>query len=230
MNLSLKRLNQSVKALQKSPNLYKQDIQTWLSAVLTFQQGCLDELSKVHSDQNNLVGYQISQKMNYLIQMSRNALALVNNITTAKAITIKAKEKPVKLPSWISAKDLKLLGTNGQRDININAVVAQDGSGNHETIKDAINAAPSGNGRYVIYVKAGVYEEKIKTNKDGITLIGEGKYSTVIVASNGVEKDDCSLEESATFSKQFYLILKLMNLNFQSHQVIRLYMLNSTAT
>uniref|UniRef100_A0A7N0VCX2 Pectinesterase n=1 Tax=Kalanchoe fedtschenkoi TaxID=63787 RepID=A0A7N0VCX2_KALFE len=200
MNLSLRPLKQSAQALKKFPDLDKQDIQTWLSAALTLQQGCLDEIiSKSHSYQNRLIADKISHKVNHLVQLSSIALALVNKISTVKVTKTRAHQtSEATFPSWVSVGDRKFIRTNGQTD-NINAVVAQDGSGDHETIKEAINAAPSGK-RYVIYIKAGVYKEQIKTNKDGITLIGEGKYSTIIVASNGVEKDDCSLEDSATFT------------------------------
>jgi pectinesterase len=51
----------------------------------------------------------------------------------------------------------------------------------------------------VIYVKAGVYKEKIRSNKDGITLIGDGKYSTVIVGGDSVAGGS-SMPGSATFS------------------------------
>lgn len=51
----------------------------------------------------------------------------------------------------------------------------------------------------MIYVKAGVYNEKIHTNKDGITLIGDGKYSTIIVGSSSVSHGS-SLSGSANFS------------------------------
>jgi pectinesterase len=61
-------------------------------------------------------------------------------------------------------------------------VVAKDGSGNFTAIQDAINAVPANpERRYVIFIKRGVYEEKIFIEKNLITLIGEDRDSTKIV-------------------------------------------------
>ncbi|KAL0308372.1 UNVERIFIED_CONTAM: putative pectinesterase/pectinesterase inhibitor 54 [Sesamum radiatum] len=98
-------------------------------------------------------------------------------------------------PDWVSASDRKLLQST---EIKANAVVAKDGSGNFKTVSEAIGAATGS--RFVIYVKAGTYNEKINTNKDGITLIGDGKYSTVITAGSSVGKGGSSLRGSATFT------------------------------
>jgi pectinesterase len=49
-------------------------------------------------------------------------------------------------------------------------VVAQDGSGDYRTVQAAFDAARPGT---TIYVKAGVYREKLLLEKDSITLMGE---------------------------------------------------------
>ncbi|CAM8939919.1 unnamed protein product [Rhodiola kirilowii] len=202
MDMSLRRLNQTAIALKKSPERYKRDIQTWLSAVLTFQQGCKDAIIRLNPSSDSLIANQITDKMDHLIQLGSNALALINRVANNNTTDIDPEEENASFPSWLSAKDQKFLQANSnKRGKNVNAIVAKDGSGNFKTIKEAINAAPSsGKQRYVIYVKAGVYKEKIWTDKDGITLIGEGKYSTIIVASNSVVKSGSSLYESATFT------------------------------
>ncbi|KAF2285112.1 hypothetical protein GH714_037933 [Hevea brasiliensis] len=164
MKMSLKQLDRSLLALKESPRKNKNDIQTWLSAALTFQQACKDSTAGV-------LNSKISSKMDYLSQLTSNPLALVNRITNRKILqsgTIKA-----------------------------NAVVAKDGTGNYKTISEAIKAA--GGGRFVIYVKLGVYKEKIRTNKDGITLIGDGKYSTIIAGDDSVAGGS-SMPDSATFT------------------------------
>lgn len=63
------------------------------------------------------------------------------------------------------------------------AVVAQDGSGDHTTVQAAIDAAPSGRTvPYLIFVKNGEYEElvKIPSTKSFIHLIGQDKEKTII--------------------------------------------------
>ncbi|KAK4483719.1 hypothetical protein RD792_010921 [Penstemon davidsonii] len=47
-----------------------------------------------------------------------------------------------------------------------NATVAKDGSGNFTTVSEALNAMPEKyTGRYMIYVKEGVYEENVIVTK-----------------------------------------------------------------
>ncbi|XP_034699175.1 pectinesterase [Vitis riparia] len=195
MSMSLKQLNQSLLALKESARKNKHDIQTWLSAALTFQQTCKDlavEMTRYFG--TSMV--QISSKMDHLSQLTNNALAVINRITPGPKKTTSGRglsEEQV-FPSWVSPRDRKLLQTT---TIKANAIVAQDGTGNYETISDAIQAATGK--RFVIYVKSGVYKEKIHTNKDGITLIGDGKYSTRIVGDDSVG-GGASLLSTATFT------------------------------
>ncbi|KAI4335146.1 hypothetical protein L6164_013819 [Bauhinia variegata] len=190
MSMSLKRLDQAMKAL-KSPIRNKHDVQTWLSASLTFQQTCKD-----YADTHGLE--IISKKMDYLSALASNPLALINRITgipkSTKARRLLGSEEEEKFPSWVTGRERKLLQAG---TVKANAIVAQDGTGNYKTISQAIQAA-SGS-RFVIYVKKGVYREKIRTNKDGITLIGEGKYSTIISGDDSV-KGGASMPGSATFT------------------------------
>ncbi|KAF0151885.1 MAG: pectinesterase [Ignavibacteria bacterium] len=59
--------------------------------------------------------------------------------------------------------------------------VAQDGSGDYKTITTAIQSLPLFNyQRTVIYVKNGVYNEKIRIDQDYITLRGESRENTIL--------------------------------------------------
>ena len=198
MRLSEKRLQQSLKALKTSATKNKEDVQTWLSAALTFQEACKDSVP-------NGVVSEVSKKMVHLSELSSNALALTNRITgkttsfetIARRLSDEGGRDGGDFPKWVSPKDRKLLQAT---TINADVVVAQDGSGNYKTVSEAIQAAPSGGRRFVIYVKKGVYNEKIRTHKDGITLIGDGKYSTIIVGDDSVA-GGVSMPQTATFSK-----------------------------
>ena len=60
-------------------------------------------------------------------------------------------------------------------------VVAKDGSGDFKTITEAVNSLPMFNyERVVIFIKNGVYKEKIRITQDYVTLRGESKDSTII--------------------------------------------------
>lgn len=59
--------------------------------------------------------------------------------------------------------------------------VAKDGSGDFETVTDAIYSLPMFcYERVVIYIKNGVYNEKFRIDQDNITLRGESRDSTII--------------------------------------------------
>lgn len=60
-------------------------------------------------------------------------------------------------------------------------IVSKDGTGDFTTINEALNSLPMYNyERYVIFVKNGLYEEKILIDRDYITLLGESKDSTIL--------------------------------------------------
>lgn len=190
IGMSLKRLDQSLRAL-KSPTRNNNDIQTWLSASITFQQTCKDYADAHTTTSAGGLMQRMSDKMHYLSQLGSNSLAFVNHVSK-KGETNKEEDE---FPKWVSAKGRKLLQGGS---IKANAIVAQDGSGDYKTVSEAIKAA-SGKS-FVIYVKEGTYKEKIRTNKDGITLVGDGKYSTLIVGDDSVAQGS-SLTDSATFSE-----------------------------
>src|SRR5580765_4723490 len=60
-------------------------------------------------------------------------------------------------------------------------VVAADGTGNFKTIEAAVSSiSPSNHERIVIFIKNGVYKEKIRVNASFITLRGESRKGTRI--------------------------------------------------
>jgi pectinesterase len=63
-------------------------------------------------------------------------------------------------------------------------VVAADGSGDHRTIQGAINSLPdSAPQPRIIFIRKGVYAEKIYIEKANLVLEGEDREGTVIIAS-----------------------------------------------
>ncbi|XP_051148266.1 pectinesterase [Andrographis paniculata] len=196
MEMSSKRLKQAMAALQTAaPETHKADIQTWLSAAMTFQESCRDAVAE-HLPSGGAAA-KIHRKMAQLSQLASNALALANRISAGKPPAKPSGRRLLRaeFPSWLSAAERRLLQATGP--VRANAVVAKDGSGNYKTVAAAVEAA--GGGRFVIFVKAGRYEERIYCKKDGITLIGEGKYLTVITAGRSVGEGS-TLRGSATFT------------------------------
>lgn len=68
-------------------------------------------------------------------------------------------------------------------------IVAQDGSGDFKTVQGAIDSVPKNKGqRVVIFIKKGVYKEKIQLNKNLISLIGEDRDQTILTYNDFAKK------------------------------------------
>lgn len=85
-------------------------------------------------------------------------------------------------------------------------VVAQDGSGNYKTINEAVTAlAKMGQNRpqrAIIYVKSGVYNEKVEIERgmNNVMFIGDGIDKTINTGNRNVQ-DGATTLNSATFGK-----------------------------
>merc|ERR1712137_1484728 len=85
--------------------------------------------------------------------------------------------------------------------LNPNVTVAKDGSGNFSTINDAIRNIPlKHDGRYVIYIKEGIYNEAVNLTSAyaNITVYGDGPKKTIVTGNKNV-KDGTKTSHTATF-------------------------------
>ncbi|MCL7024185.1 hypothetical protein MKW94_027498 [Papaver nudicaule] len=188
MDSSIDRVNDSVEALKKytrSNHKSLDDAHTWLSAVLTNHVTCLDEL--------NEFGYSIrvpiEMEMKDLIDRARVSLAMITEISLSSSsneeTTSWLASKTLKLPSWVTMRDRKLLETLPNA-VTADVVVAKDGSGKFTSVQQAVTAAPDkSKTRYVIHIKKGVYEEKVEIGKKkkNLMFVGDGMDATVITGS-----------------------------------------------
>ncbi|CAH9083741.1 unnamed protein product, partial [Cuscuta epithymum] len=81
-------------------------------------------------------------------------------------------------------------------------VVAQDGTGDYTTVKEAVDEIDKISeswGRFVIYVKMGVYSENVEIYRSNVTLVGDGIGKTIITA-NKSSANGSSTYASATFA------------------------------
>ncbi|XP_010541678.1 PREDICTED: probable pectinesterase/pectinesterase inhibitor 54 [Tarenaya hassleriana] len=201
MKMSTKRLNQAMEALNELPSSRKRrrsikdDVTTWLSAAMTFQQACKDSASSgdISGEASAAMISRIAQMMDHLSRHVSNSLALVDRVK----VKSRKRSKSTVFPRWVSTGERRLLGAPTSRG-RVHAVVAKDGSGDFRTVADAIAAAPR-EGRIVIYVKAGIYKEKVNIERDDVTLIGDGKDRTVFVGGDSVA-GGASMPDSATFT------------------------------
>nr|DAD32972.1 TPA_asm: hypothetical protein HUJ06_011823 [Nelumbo nucifera] len=163
------------------------ELKNWLSAVVSYEETCTEgfEHPKLKSSmENGLLN---------ATQLTGNALAIVTELSAIlRALNIRLDTNinsrrrlldAQGYPTWFTLKDRKLLALQGNGQLTPNAVVAKDGSGQYKTIAEAIAACPKNSvSRYVIYVKAGTYDEYIIVTKgqNNIFMYGDGPTSTIV--------------------------------------------------
>ncbi|KAG6508273.1 pectinesterase/pectinesterase inhibitor PPE8B-like [Zingiber officinale] len=147
------------------------DLRSWMSAALGNQDTCKEGLSgKFHAS-------VIDDGLDTITSLISNSLREV-----AGASGGAGSRRLMGFPEWVSPADRRLLQVSSQPK-SADAVVAQDGTGNYDTVSDAVAAAPDHSARrYVIYVKKGAYKENVEINKKkwNLMIIGDGVGQTVI--------------------------------------------------
>ncbi|EXB75640.1 Putative pectinesterase/pectinesterase inhibitor 28 [Morus notabilis] len=190
------------------------ELMNWLSAVVSYQQTCLDGITDPDTKK------EMSDGLVNAGELTSNALAIVsafsdilgafkipfhfNSSSAFSRRLLEAEEDDKVYPSWFSAADRKLLGSRGGGNLAPNAVVAKDGSGQYKSIGEALAAYPKDlKGRYVIYVKAGVYDEYITVTKNQVNVFiyGDGPRKTIVTGRKNF-RDGVSTFKTATCSRK----------------------------
>lgn len=214
LDLAIADLESSILTVDNSDsnNVHEKavDLKNWLSAVISYQQSCIDGFD------NEDVKTAIQNGLVNATQLTSNALAIVAhvaqlaaqygiiplNFTSSRRLFENDETKEDgnnPYPTWFSAADRKLLASGGMPAPN--AVVAKDGSGQYKTIAAALAAYPKGNkGRFVIYVKAGIYNEQIIVEKDQVNIFmyGDGPRKTIVTGKKSF-LDGITTYKTSTF-------------------------------
>lgn len=171
------QLNQTLQGLHGNMNCSSFDAQTWLSTSFTNLETCLESGKDLNV--TNFVSPFMSNNVSELIS---NSLAINEGL-------VEETKNRGGFPSWVSAGERKLLQSSSLAS-TANLVVAKDGSGHFSSIQAAINAAAkrTSTGRFIIYVKKGLYKENIEVgiNVNNIMLVGDGRTKTIITGSRSV--------------------------------------------
>ena len=80
--------------------------------------------------------------------------------------------------------------------------VSQDGSADFVSIQQAIDNAPDNDQPYVIYIKNGIYQEKLHIIRPHIYLIGENRDKTIITATTANSMLDENGKKFGTFGSR----------------------------
>uniref|UniRef100_A0A0D9VV03 Pectinesterase n=1 Tax=Leersia perrieri TaxID=77586 RepID=A0A0D9VV03_9ORYZ len=216
-----------------------QDLQSWLSAVITFQGSCVDMFPKGE------VRDQVRDAMEKAREISSNAIAIIQQgAAFAAMLDLHAseghgdgnevdvatmdkdghhehhdddddvdrrkmldEEEDVLLPSWVADDDERRMLVAAAAEESVagltpNVTVAKDGSGDFGNISAALDALPETYvGRYVIYVKEGVYEETVNVTSRmaNITMYGDGSKKSIVTGSKNIA-DGIRMWKTATFA------------------------------
>ncbi|OVA03697.1 Pectinesterase [Macleaya cordata] len=190
------------------------DLNNWLSAVMSYQETCIDGFpeGKLKSD--------LQKGLKTARELTSNALAIVSEMSsilsvlqvpgfTHRRLLTKEADGPEAsldkhgLPDWMTPEDRRILQAGpATPNLKPNVVVAKDGSGSFKTISEALDAMPAKyNGRYIIYVKEGVYDETVILTKKmvNVTMYGDGPLKTIVTGSKNFV-DGVRTFQTATFA------------------------------
>ncbi|KAJ1425606.1 Pectinesterase, catalytic [Sesbania bispinosa] len=190
------------------------DFRNWLSAIISYQQSCMEGFDKEKDGEEQVKEQLNESSLDTMGKLTAIVLDIVTDLAKIlQSFNLKLDLNPASrrllevdsegYPTWFSAADRRLLAKmkDGEQ-VTPNAVVAKDGSGQFKTVKDAIASYPQGfKGRYIIYVKAGTYDEYITVPKKTANLLiyGDGPTKTIITGHKNYV-DGVKTMQTATFA------------------------------
>ncbi|CAN7115174.1 hypothetical protein BRARA_C01473 [Brassica rapa] len=190
---TIMQLNRTLECMSPKASCTDFDAQTWLSTALTNTETC----------RHGTTDFNVSDFITPIVSKTEISNLMSNCLAVNGALLTAANNGNRKdFPTWVSGKERRLLQSQSERAVRANLVVAKDGSGHVTTVQAAIDVAGRRkvtSGRFIIYVKRGVYEENInvRRNNDNIMLVGDGMRSTIITGYRSV-KDGYTTYNSAT--------------------------------
>ncbi|KAL3754194.1 hypothetical protein ACJRO7_001443 [Eucalyptus globulus] len=214
----LELLDDAVDALRRSLNYVTpggakpaswsaQDVVTWLSAAMTNQDTCAEGFADVSGGVKQLM----AERMRNLSELVSNCLAIFSATAGEDFDGVPIQNRRRRLmgssdgdgmPRWLGRKERRLLQmpvTAIQADVT----VSKDGNGTCKTISEAIKKAPDyGTRRFIIYVRAGRYEEdnlKVGRKKTNVMFVGDGKGNTIISGGKSIF-DNMTTFHTASFA------------------------------
>ncbi|CAL5323015.1 unnamed protein product [Camellia sinensis] len=181
----------------------KREKAAWIDCLKLYQSTVLQlnqtlALTFLDTCQNGFIELNVTK--NIFPLMSNNVALMISNSLAINNSTTEQQDYKEGFPRLVSSDDRRLLWS----ELPIpDLVVAQDGSGDFCTIKEALDALMnmSHSGRFVIYVERGVYNECIEIELDmpNIMLVGDG-WKNTIITGNRSHVGGFSTFDSATVS------------------------------
>ncbi|CAH9130234.1 unnamed protein product [Cuscuta epithymum] len=170
------------------------DLKTWLSSSITDQETCMDALDEIKADSSTVS--KVKAAMKESTEFSSNSLAIVTHILSIfgdlkipginrRLLASDDQNRAEGFPEWFKPADRRLLK---EKKVKPDVIVDQTGAtpGSVKTIMEAVNRVPAkSKTRFVIYVKAGEYVEKVELDKTkwNVMMYGDGIGKTNISGS-----------------------------------------------
>ncbi|KAG5632902.1 hypothetical protein H5410_004619 [Solanum commersonii] len=162
---------------------YTDDLKTWISASITYQETCLDAFQNKSGD----TGEKMKKLLKTAGELTSNGLAMITSfgdmLTSMNIPGISRRLLANDYTSFVEDGSRRLLQVSSTKP---NVVVALDGSGQFKTIKEALKGVPPKNIQpYVILIKAGEYKEIVDVPRGvtNVVFIGEGPTKTKITGN-----------------------------------------------
>ncbi|XP_051139707.1 probable pectinesterase/pectinesterase inhibitor 51 [Andrographis paniculata] len=194
------RMNSAAEAL---PRGKLKDARAWMSAALGYHHGCWSGFKNLND--TPLVDKTLSFFYSSLIPSTTTALAMMVNYDLFGDKTESwHPPKTERDGFWEPGSESSAYVGGVPRGLKPDVTVCKGGACNFGTVQEAVNAAPNeaaGLGsRFVIWIKAGVYEETVRVplEKKKVVFLGDGMGKTVITGSLNVGQMGMSTYNSAT--------------------------------
>ncbi|CAN7117034.1 unnamed protein product [Brassica rapa subsp. narinosa] len=164
------------------------NLRIWLSAAISHEETCLEGFEGTQGN----AGETMKKALKTAIELTRNGLAIISemsNFVGQMGIPEFSSRRLLsqEIPSWVDQRGRRLLqAAAAYSDAKPDIVVAQDGSGQYKTINEALKFVPKKkNTTFVVYIKAGIYQEYVQINKSmtHLVFLGDGPEKTIISGS-----------------------------------------------
>ncbi|CAJ1974691.1 unnamed protein product [Sphenostylis stenocarpa] len=175
------------------------DARAWMSAALGYQYGCWNGLKYIDHTP------QVAETMTFLdslVTLFSNALSMMVSYDLFGNDTALWRPPMTERDGFWEPSGTRRLGAGPKIPSKLKAdVTVCKGGGCYGTVQEAVNAAPdNAKGRFVIYIKEGVYEERVRVplRKKNVVFLGDGIGKTVITGSANVAQPGVTTYNSAT--------------------------------
>ncbi|CAL9245606.1 unnamed protein product [Arabidopsis halleri] len=199
-------------------NFTVEDVRTWLSGVLANHHTCLDGLVQQREGHKPLVHSNVTFVLHEALAFYKKSRGHMKKRLHGPGRqshgTTRPNHGPTRPnhgpgrpyhgPTRPNQSGGMLVSWNPTSSSRADFVVAQDGSGTHRTINQALAAVSrmgkSRLNRVIIYIKAGVYNDKVDIDRHmkNIMLVGDGMDRTIVTNNRNVP-DGSTTYGSATF-------------------------------